>query len=97
MTVSLGSSSLNDNVPANIGVPTYDISVASTASSGGTHAFWEWGTRGSPANEVSRMYRALVAVLTVAGFNAADGTVVRPSAGPLGSRTRDTASRDAKR
>ncbi|NML47410.1 peptidase dimerization domain-containing protein [Ramlibacter sp. G-1-2-2] len=87
--VSTGSSSLNDNVPANTGVPTYNFSLASTASGGGGHAFWEWGTRGDPAAEVQRMHRVLTAVLIASGFHAADGSIVAPAAGPMGKRTRE--------
>ncbi len=88
-TVSTGSSSLNDNVPANTGVPTWQFSLSSNAAGAGGHAFWEWGTRGNPANEVARMHRVLTGILTVSGFHAADGTVVPPAAGPIGRRTRD--------
>jgi hypothetical protein len=35
------------------------------------------------------MHRVLTAALIVAGFHAADGTVVAPSAGPIGKRTRE--------
>jgi hypothetical protein len=35
------------------------------------------------------MHRVLTAALIVAGFNAADGTVVQPSVGPMGKRTRE--------
>jgi hypothetical protein len=87
--VGIGSGSLNDNVPAHTGVPTYQFSLASSAAGGGAHAFWEWGTRGSPATEVARMHRVLTAALIVAGFHAADGTVVQPSVGPIGKRTRE--------
>lgn len=88
-TVGTRSGSLNDNVPAHTGVPTYQLSLASSAAGAGGHAFWEWGTRGAPATEVSRMHRVLTAALIVAGFHAADGTVVEPSVGPIGKRTRD--------
>jgi acetylornithine deacetylase/succinyl-diaminopimelate desuccinylase-like protein len=87
--VGTGSGSLNDNVPAHTGVPTYQFSLASSAAGGGGHAFWEWGTRGSPATEVARMHRVLTAALIVSGFHAADGTVVQPSVGPIGKRTRE--------
>jgi acetylornithine deacetylase/succinyl-diaminopimelate desuccinylase-like protein len=87
--VGTGSGSLNDNVPANTGVPTYQFSLASSAAGAGGHAFWEWGTRGAPATEVARMHRVLTAALIVSGFHAADGTVVQPSIGPIGKRTRD--------
>ena len=88
-TVGTGSGSLNDNVPANIGIPTFNFTLASNAGSGGTHAFWEWGTRGLPETEVQRMRRVLMAVLIQSGYNAADGTVVQPSVGPIGIRTRE--------
>lgn len=87
--VGTGSGSLNDNVPANTGVPTYQFSLASSAAGAGGHAFWEWGTRGTPANEVARMHRVLTAALIVSGFHAADGTVVPPAVGPMGVRTRE--------
>jgi acetylornithine deacetylase/succinyl-diaminopimelate desuccinylase-like protein len=87
--VGTGSGSLNDNVPANTGVPTYQFSLASSAAGAGGHAFWEWGTRGTPANEVARMHRVLTAALIVSGFHAADGTVVQPAIGPIGKRTRE--------
>lgn len=87
--VPTGSSSLNDNVPANTGVPTYNWSLASNVASGGTHAFWEWGTKGNPAIETQRMQRALTAVLIASGYNLADGTVIAPALDPIGVRTRD--------
>ena len=89
--VGTGSGSLNDNVPANTGIPTYQFSLASSAAGAGGHAFWEWGTRGAPANEVARMHRVLTAALIVSGFHAADGTVVQPAVGPMGKRTREVA------
>jgi acetylornithine deacetylase/succinyl-diaminopimelate desuccinylase-like protein len=87
--VGTGSGSLNDNVPAHTGVPTYQFSLASSAAGAGGHAFWEWGTRGAPATEVSRMHRVLSAALIVAGVHAADGTIVQQSVGPMGKRTRE--------
>jgi acetylornithine deacetylase/succinyl-diaminopimelate desuccinylase-like protein len=89
--VGTGSGSLNDNVPANTGIPTYQFSLASSAAGAGGHAFWEWGTRGAPANEVARMHRVLTAALIVSGFHAADGTIVQPAVGPTGKRTREVA------
>ena len=87
--VGTGSGSLNDNVPANTGIPTYQFTLASSAAGAGGHAFWEWGTRGAPATEVARMHRVLTAALIVSGFHAADGTVVQPAVGPMGKRTRE--------
>jgi acetylornithine deacetylase/succinyl-diaminopimelate desuccinylase-like protein len=89
VTVSTGSSSINDNVPANTGVPTYQFSLNSTVGGGGGHAFWEWATRGNPEVEVSKMHRVLTGILTVSGFHAADGTVVQPATAPVGRRTRE--------
>jgi len=86
-----GSGSLNDNVPANTGIPTYQFTLASSAAGAGGHAFWEWGTRGAPETEVARMHRVLTAALIVSGFHAADGTVVQPAIGPIGKRTREVA------
>jgi acetylornithine deacetylase/succinyl-diaminopimelate desuccinylase-like protein len=88
-TVGTGSGSLNDNVPAHTGVPTYQFTLASSAAGAGGHAFWEWGTRGAPATEVARMHRVLTAALIVSGFHAADGTIVQPAIGPIGKRTRE--------
>lgn len=90
-TVGTGSGSLNDNVPANTGIPTYQFTLASSAAGAGGHAFWEWGTRGTPAAEVERMHRVVTAALIVSGFHAADGTVVPPAIGPMGKRTREVA------
>lgn len=87
--VPTGSTSLNDNVPANTGVPTYNWNLASNAASAGAHAFWEWGTKGDPKLEVLRMQRAMIAVLIAAGYNLADGSVIAPAAGPIGARTRE--------
>lgn len=87
--VGTGSGSLNDNVPAHTGVPTYQFTLASSAAGAGGHAFWEWGTRGAPATEVARMHRVLTAALIVSGFHAADGSVVEPAVGPIGNRTRE--------
>jgi acetylornithine deacetylase/succinyl-diaminopimelate desuccinylase-like protein len=89
--VGAGSGSLNDNVPAHTGVPTYQFTLASSAAGAGGHAFWEWGTRGAPETEVARMHRVLTAALIVSGFHAADGTVVPPAVGPMGKRTREVA------
>ena len=87
--VPTGSSSLNDNVPANTGIPTYNWSLASNAAGGGGHAFWEWGTKGDPARETQRIQRAITAVLIASGYNLADGTVVAPALDPMGVRTRE--------
>lgn len=90
-SISDGSGSLNDNVPANTGIPTFQFTLASSAAGAGGHAFWEWGTRGAPSVEVERMHRVLTAALIVSGFHAADGTIVQPAVGPMGKRTREVA------
>lgn len=82
-----GSSSLNDNVPAAIGVPTIDTSIVARAAGGGAHTFYEWGVPGEPELEAKRMQRILTAALITAGFHTADGTVIKPSAPPIGNRT----------
>ncbi|HET7267419.1 MAG TPA: hypothetical protein VFJ15_04865 [Oleiagrimonas sp.] len=81
------SSSLNDNVPAAIGVPTLNTSISATAASGGTHTFYEWGVPGKPELEAKRMQRMMIAVLIAAGFHTADGKVIKPAAAPIGNRT----------
>ena len=87
--VPTGSGSLNDNVPANTGVPTYNWSLASDVAGGGGHAFWEWGTRGDPKREAKRIQRAMMAVLMASGYNLSDGTVIQPALDPIGVRTRE--------
>lgn len=87
--VPSGSTSLNDNVPANTGVPTYNWSLASDVAGGGGHAFWEWGTRGDPKREAKRIQRAMMAVLMASGYNLSDGTVITPALDPVGVRTRE--------
>lgn len=85
--ISTAASSLNDNVPAAIGVPTINLNIATNASGGGGHAFWEWGIPGESAKEVQRMQRVLMAALIASGYHAADGTVVPPAAPAIGART----------
>ncbi|HLR78316.1 MAG TPA: peptidase M20 [Burkholderiaceae bacterium] len=89
-----GSSSLNDNVPAAIGVPTIDTSIVARAAGGGAHTFYEWGVPGKPALEAKRMQRILTAALIAAGFHAADGTVIEPAAPPIGNRTAELADHE---
>ncbi|KQP20627.1 peptidase M20 [Pseudorhodoferax sp. Leaf267] len=85
--VSTAASSLNDNVPAAIGVPTINLNIGTSATGGGGHAFWEWGIPGESAKEVLRMQRVMSAALIASGFTAADGTVVAPAAPAIGKRT----------
>jgi acetylornithine deacetylase/succinyl-diaminopimelate desuccinylase-like protein len=84
--LSTGSSSLNNNVPAAVGVPSIGTTVGSMNSTGG-HAFNEAGFPGSIATEVRNMERNLIAILIAAGFNATNGAVTEPAAAPLGKRT----------
>jgi hypothetical protein len=85
--LSLAASSLNDNVPAAIGVPTINLNIFTTASGGGTHAFYEWGIPGNAKTESLRLYRVMMAALIAAGFNTQDGKAIAPAAGPIGART----------
>ncbi len=85
--LSTGASSLNDNVPAAIGVPTINLNAFSTAASGGTHAFYEWGIPGSSDTEALRMYRIMMAGLIASGYTTSDGKTVAPAADPIGART----------
>jgi acetylornithine deacetylase/succinyl-diaminopimelate desuccinylase-like protein len=85
--LSLSGGSVNNNVPAAIGVPSITTNIGSTVGGGGTHAFWEWAAPGNIETEALRMERNLTAVLTIAGYTAADGTLVPPAAEPLGVRT----------
>ena len=85
--VSTASSSLNDNVPAAMGVPTINLSGDSTAAGGGGHAFNEWAIPGASSREVLRMQRIMTAALIASGFTAADGTVTAPAAPTIGART----------
>ncbi len=85
--LSTAASSLNDNVPAAIGVPTINLNIGTFAAGGGGHAFWEWAIPGESAKEVLRLQRVLTAALIASGFHATDGSVVAPAAAPLGART----------
>lgn len=79
--------SLNDNVPAAVGVPTINFNVHTPAVNGGGHAYWEWGVPGNYKDEAKRMVRAIVTGLTLTGYHTADGKVVEPAIGPMGKRT----------
>ena len=81
------AASLNDNVPAAIGVPTVNFNVGTNAGGGGGHAFWEWGIPGDGVAEGKRLTRMIVMGLMAAGFNTSDGKVVEPLVGPMGNRT----------
>ena len=81
------AASLNDNVPAAVGVPTVNFNVGTNAGGGGGHAFWEWGIPGDGVAEGKRLTRMIVMGLMAAGFNTSDGKVVEPLVGPMGNRT----------
>ena len=81
------ANSLNDNVPAAIGVPTINLSIDTGATGGGAHSFWEWGVPGDSAKEVLRLQRVMTAALIASGFQATDGSIVAPAAPAMGKRT----------
>ncbi|WP_277030848.1 peptidase M20 [Turicimonas muris] len=82
-----GASSLNDNVPAAVGVPTININVGTPAAGGGGHTWYEWGIPGDGRAEGNRVYRMILMGLMAAGYNTADGKVVKPLLDPMGKRT----------
>lgn len=81
------AASVNDNVPAAIGVPSVNVNLGTTASSGGNHTWYEWSIPGNGVDEGKRLYRHLLMVLTTAGFNTSDGKELPPLVSPIGSRT----------
>ena len=81
------AASLNDNVPAAIGVPTVNTNVGTNAGGGGGHTWYEWGIPGNGVDEGKRVYRFLMMGLLASGYNLADGSVVEPNVGPMGNRT----------
>ncbi len=82
-----GAASLNDNVPAAVGVPTVNFNVHTPAASGGGHTFNEWGLAGDNVAEGKRIFRMILMGLTAAGYHTSDGKVVAPTAEPIGART----------
>ncbi len=81
------ASSLNDNVPAAVGVPTVNFNVHTPAAAGGGHAFNEWGIPGDHKAEGRRIFRMILMGLTAAGYHTSEGQVVAPVADPIGART----------
>ena len=81
------AASLNDNVPAAVGVPTVNINVHTPAAGGGGHAFNEWGIPGDAQAEGKRIFRMIMMGLTAAGYHTSDGKVVAPTAADQGNRT----------
>lgn len=82
-----GAASLNDNVPAAVGVPTVNFNVHTPAASGGGHTFNEWGIPGDNVAEGKRIFRMILMGLTAAGYHTSDGQVIAPAADPIGART----------
>ena len=81
------ASSLNDNVPAAVGVPTVNVNLGTPAANGGGHAWYEWGIPGNGEDEGKRLYRFLMMGLIASGYNTVDGKVIEPGVGPMGNRT----------
>jgi hypothetical protein len=80
--LSSGSSSLNDNIPAAMNIPTTNLNIHATAAGGGGHAFNEWGIRGNPVTEVNNMRRILYTLLALSGLADANGVAIVPAAYP---------------
>lgn len=83
----IAAASLNDNVPAALGVPTVNVNLGTPAAGGGGHAWYEWGIPGNGVDESKRLYRFLMMGLLASGYNTVDGKVVQPGAEPMGPRT----------
>lgn len=81
------AASLNDNVPAAVGVPTVNFNVGTNAGGGGGHAWYEWGIPGNGVEEGKRVFRMVLMGLIAAGYHTSDGKVVPPLAAPIGNRT----------
>lgn len=81
------SSSLNDNVPAAVGVPTVNMNVGTAARGGGGHTWYEWGIPGDGVAEGKRLFRFVLSGLIASGYNTSAGKVVEPGVGPMGNRT----------
>lgn len=81
------SYSLNDNVPAAVGVPTVNVNLGTVAAGGGGHTWYEWGIPGNGVDEGKRQVRFIMMGLLAAGFNTTDGKVIEPGVAPMGNRT----------
>ena len=81
------AASLNDNVPAAVGVPTVNVNLGTVAGGGGGHTWYEWGVPGNGVDEGKRLYRFLMMGLLASGYNMTDGKVLEPGVGPMGNRT----------
>lgn len=76
------STSLNDNIPAAMGIPSVNLNIGVTAAGGNGHAFNEWGIPGNLANEQKNFKRVFLTLFAVAGMNKADNTNLVPAAYP---------------
>lgn len=85
--MKLTAYSLNDNVPAAVGVPTVNMNVGTTAAAGGGHTWYEWGIPGDGVAEGKRLYRMILATLIASGYQTSTGKVIEPNVSPLGART----------
>ena len=81
------AASLNDNVPAAVGVPTVNVNLGTVSGGGGGHTWYEWGVPGNGVDEGKRLYRFLMMGLLASGYNMTDGKVLEPGVGPMGNRT----------
>lgn len=81
------AASLNDNVPAAVGVPTVNVNLGTVAGGDGGHTWYEWGVPGNGVDEGKRLYRFLMMGLLASGYNMTDGKVLEPGVGPMGNRT----------
>ena len=88
--LSTGGQSVNDNIPAALGIPTANITTMSMVATGGMHTFYEYGVLGDTNLQALRMQRVMTSALIAAGFNTSDGSVVLPAAQTIGARTADT-------
>ena len=79
-TIPSSSSSLNDNVPGAINVPSVNMNMGATAAGGGNHAFNEWGIRGSLDTEMDNTTRVVETLLMVSGLMDRYGNTIVPAA-----------------
>ncbi len=84
---STAAQSLNDNIPAAIGVPTVNFNLGTPAASGGGHTWYEWGIPGPGADEGKRVLRLIMTGLLTSGVTLTSGETIEPGTGPVGSRT----------
>jgi hypothetical protein len=86
-TTENDASSVNDNIPAAMNVPTLQLNLGVTAAGGGGHAFNEWGVRGQQATEDFNVQRVVYTLLAVSGLADSNGAEIVPAAyGPVAPR-----------